>query len=167
MIKISVVGPESSGKSTLARSLSKTLECELCDEYAREYLEKKSIYNILDLEIIAKKQNIIIEDAIKRGGDYIIADTSILDIELWSRIKFNRVKKKILRLSKKEEFDIYLLCKPDIPWEYDKLRENQNNRDMIYEEFRSAMKERKLNYYIIEGSLVNRINSSLNIINNK
>ena len=42
MIKISIVGPESSGKSTLALSLSQKLDCKLCEEYSRKYLEKKN-----------------------------------------------------------------------------------------------------------------------------
>ena len=88
MKKISIVGPESSGKSTLALSLSQALGCNYCDEYAREYLEKKSNYNIYDLEIIAKKQKKKIEEGIRGGGDYIITDTCVLDIELWSKIKF-------------------------------------------------------------------------------
>ena len=76
------------------------------------------------------------------------------------------IEEKILDLSRKEEFDFYLLCKPDIPWEYDKLRENQYNRESIYEEFKSIMKEKKLNYFIMKGSVSKRISSALKIINN-
>tara|TARA_B100001769_G_C22058669_1_gene569284 strand:- start:312 stop:815 length:504 start_codon:yes stop_codon:yes gene_type:complete len=166
MIKISIVGPESSGKSTLALSLSQKLDCKLCEEYSRKYLEKKTDYDVTDLKTIAKKQDQLIRKEIVRGGKYLIVDTCVLDIELWSKIKYNKVDEKILDLSRKEEFDFYLLCKPDIPWEYDKLRENQYNRESIYEEFKSVMKEKKLNYFIIEGSVSKRISSALKIINN-
>ena len=166
MIKISIVGPESSGKSTLALSLSQKLECEFCEEYSRKYLEKKIHYNISDLKKIAKEQHKLIRKGIERGEKYLIADTCVLDIEIWSKIKFNKIEEKVLYLSSKEEFDFYLLCKPDIPWEYDKLRENQYNRENIYEEFKSIMKEKKLNYFIIEGSISKRINSALKIIKN-
>ena len=108
-----------------------------------------------------------IEEEIRGGGDYIITDTCVLDIELWSKIKFKKVDEKILYLSTKEEFDIYLLCKPDIPWKYDKLRENEHTRELIYKEFKSIMKKRNLNYFVIGGSLVKRIASSLDIIKNK
>ncbi len=167
MIKISIVGPESSGKSTLALSLSQKLGCKLCEEYSRKYLEGKTHYKISDLQIIAKEQNKIIKNGIKKGGGYIVADTCILDIELWSKIKFKKVDEKILYLSNKEEFDVYLLCKPDIPWKYDKLRENEHTRELIYKEFKSIMKKRNLNYFVIGGSLVKRIASSLDIIKNK
>lgn len=166
MIKISIVGPESSGKSTLALSLSQTLGCKLCEEYSRKYLEGKTHYKISDLQIIAKEQNKIIKNGIKKGGKYIVADTCILDIELWSKIKFNKIEEKTLQLSSQEEFDIYFLCKPDMPWEYDKLRENQNNREKIYKEFISVIKEKKLNYFIVEGTLKKRMSYALKVIKN-
>ena len=166
MIRISIVGPESSGKSTLALSLSQKLECEVCEEHSRKYLEKKTYYDVSDLKIIAKEQDKLIRKGIERGGEYLIADTCVLDIELWSKIRFNKIDEKILDLSSKEEFDFYLLCKPDIPWEYDKLRENQYNRESIYEKFKSVMKEKKINYFIMKGSVSKRISYALKIINN-
>ena len=166
MIKISIVGPESSGKSTLALSLSQKLECEVCEEHSRKYLEKKTYYDVSDLKTIAKEQDKLIRKGIERGGKYLIADTCVLDIELWSKIRFNKIDEKILDLSSKEECDFYLLCKPDIPWEYDKLRENQYNRESIYEKFKSVMKEKKINYFIMKGSVSKRISYALKIINN-
>ena len=91
MKRISVVGPESSGKTTLTKYLSKTLKCNYSEEYARTYLDKKETYDVHDLIKIAKEQNRIITNNIKKGNDYFIADTSCLVIELWSRIKFNHV----------------------------------------------------------------------------
>ena len=91
MKRISVIGPESSGKTTLTKYLSKTLKCNYSEEYARTYLDKKETYDVHDLIKIAKEQNRIIKNNIKKGNDYFIADTSCLVIELWSRIKFNHV----------------------------------------------------------------------------
>ena len=54
MIKISIVGPESSGKSTLALSLSQKLECEVCEEHSRKYLENIIHFDVSDLKTIAK-----------------------------------------------------------------------------------------------------------------
>ena len=38
------------------------------------------------------------------------------------QIKFNHVDVDLKYLSLNEDFDFYLLCKPDIPWEEDRLR---------------------------------------------
>ena len=91
MKKISVVGPESSGKTTLTKYLSKTLKCNYSEEYARAYLDKRKTYDVQDLIKIAREQNRIIKNSIKKDNEYFIADTSCLVIELWSKIKFNYV----------------------------------------------------------------------------
>ena len=65
MKKISIVGPESSGKSLLANTLSKSLNCSLTEEYARQYLTNKNSYDYDDLTQIAIKQNEIIKNKIK------------------------------------------------------------------------------------------------------
>ena len=91
MKKISIVGPESSGKSLLANTLSKSLNCSLTQEYARQYLNNKNNYDYDDLTQIAIEQNAIIKKEIKRGGAFLIADTSLIVIEIWSKIKFNKL----------------------------------------------------------------------------
>jgi len=54
---ITIVGPESSGKTTLARQLAAHYGCPWVPEYAREYLESLGgMYEELDLEAIAQGQ---------------------------------------------------------------------------------------------------------------
>jgi nicotinamide riboside kinase len=54
---ITIVGPESSGKSTLGEYLAKELKATFVPEYARKYLENfERPYDFEDLEIIAKGQ---------------------------------------------------------------------------------------------------------------
>ena len=60
MKKISIIGPESSGKTTLAIFLSKILQGIYVNEYARDYLNKNKTYTINDLDIFAFKQTEII-----------------------------------------------------------------------------------------------------------
>ena len=164
MIKISLIGPESSGKSTLAIYLSRVLDCTLIFEHAREYLKNKKNYNFSDLKKISIKQNDIYNKKKKGGADYLVSDTCLIDIEVWSDIKYKKIDKKILELSKSENFDIYFLCSPDIPWHEDSLRENPEKRDLIFDYFKKKLSEKKLKYYIIKGSVLKRLNSCLDII---
>ena len=164
MLKIIVTGPESSGKSTLAKVLSKYFKIPSSKEYAREYLNNKNTYVFSDLRKISIKQHSYYNDKIKEGGNYLVSDTCLIDIEVWSEIKYKKVDKKILELSKKEVYDIYILCSPDIPWYRDKLRENPENRDLIFEHFKKKISSRKLNYHIVKGSLTERLMSCLDII---
>ena len=166
MIKIAFLGPESSGKTTLAEMLTKKLNCSLVSEYARKYLEDKPDYSVHDLKKIVEGQSRELYKKSKKREMFLISDTCLIDIEIWSEVKFKTLDPEIKKNSDEEKFDIYFLCKPDIPWEYDKLRENQYNRESIYEEFKSIMKEKKLNYFIMKGSVSKRISSALKIINN-
>ena len=59
MIKeiVVVTGPESCGKTTLARQLADRWEAPLVNEAARDYLKNKDSYQESDLLKIAKLQN--------------------------------------------------------------------------------------------------------------
>ena len=166
MKKISIVGPESSGKSLLANTLSKSLNCSLTEEYARQYLHNKNSYDYDDLTQIAIKQNEIIKKEIKRGGNFFIADTSLIVIEIWSKMKFNKTDSRIINLSKQEKFDYYILCKPDIPWVFDSLRENPNDRDYIFKFYLKILKKRNYNFKIVSGPHATRTLASLDFIFN-
>ena len=161
--KISIIGPESSGKTLLSNILSRIINCKKTNEFAREYLYKKTTYDFEDLDKIAVGQNNLIRPYLNKDN-YLIADTSNIVTEIWSKLKFNQVSKKVTEISKSEVFDGYILCKPDIPWEFDKLRENPNNRMEIYNYYRKILKERKLDFIIAKGTLINRTISCLDFI---
>ena len=54
-----------------------------------------------------------------------------------------------------------------MPWEKDNLRENPEDRDKIFIEYEAVLKRRKLNYKIIQGSLIERLLTSLDFIKNR
>ena len=122
MIK-SLLGPESIGKTTLAEMLTKKLNCSMVSEYARKYLENKPDYSVQDLKKIAEGQSKELYKNQKREM-FLISDTCLIDIEIWSEVKFKTLDPEIKKNSDEEKFDIYFLCKPDIPWEEDHLRES-------------------------------------------
>lgn len=167
MKKISILGPESSGKTTLAIGLSKLLKEEYVKEYAREYLKKKQKYTIEDLNKIAFEQWKKIKKKESKVKNYLITDTCIMDIKIWSEIKYNKCNQSIKSKANKEFFDFYLLCKPDFPWVKDPLRENQNKRDKLFSAFKIALKKKKAYFKIIKGNHLNRLRSALNFIKKK
>ena len=164
---ISIIGPESSGKTLLSKSIAKILDCSIVEEYAREYLKNKKIYDIDDLENIAIRQHYLIKNkSYSNKKEYLVVDTSNITIEIWSKLKFNTIGDKVSSIVKAEKFYYYLLCKPDIPWEYDSLRENPNDRDKIFNEHLKLILKRKYNYKIVQGDLNNRIQTSIDFITN-
>jgi nicotinamide riboside kinase len=153
-LRIAFTGPESSGKTTLALWLSKEIGATYCEEYAREFLENKKSYSKEDLSIICKGQI----NTWKKVSPLkeIIADTELLVIQIWSFWKYNSCEAQISEAVQNQQFDHYFLCKPDIPWEADILRESEHERDLLFNIYEQNMKQLDWNYTILFGDLENR-----------
>jgi NadR type nicotinamide-nucleotide adenylyltransferase len=162
MIKIAFTGPESSGKTTLCEGLSKQLNCPWVPEFAREYLENKENYNLSDLDAMAEEQARRWETCIDQK--LILCDTEMLVFKIWSEVKFGGITTVIQQLYENQHFDLYFLCKPDIPWEEDPLRENQSNRDELFELYLTELIKTNRPFITLYGSLENRITEAKNII---
>ena len=167
MKKIVITGPESSGKSTLAKLLSQYYNSTLIDEYAVEYLNNKiGKYDFRDLLKIAKGQILLEDNAISNNSSkFIFCDTDLITIKIWSKVRYNKVSQKIMRIIRKRQYDYYLLCKPDIPWTYSKFRENPNDRDWLLGLYEKELIKYNKEYSIISGNSASRIKSSIEIIN--
>ena len=165
-MKIIFSGPECSGKSTLSTWLAKELNGYVCTEYAREYLSKKqSKYSFHEIEVIGRKQK---EKWVqKKNESILIMDTDFLVLKIWSNWKFKACSKFIEQEWENQKFDFYFLCKPDIPWEYDKLRESKNERIKLYREYVLELNKKNISYTILEGSLENRKQKIKAVLDNK
>ena len=125
MKKIVIIGPESTGKSTLSKQLSKHYKTVWCPEFAREYLSEKGMdYSFDDLLNIAQGQttleyNIMAEAT---NGFYFI-DTDMYVMKVWCEVAFNNCHTWILKQIAAQNYDLYLLCDVDLPWVKDDLRE--------------------------------------------
>tara|TARA_B100000683_G_scaffold89236_1_gene88036 strand:+ start:24816 stop:25313 length:498 start_codon:yes stop_codon:yes gene_type:complete len=147
MDKIIITGPESSGKTTLCNDLAYHFKLSQSKEYARLYLKKKGKdYTQEDLLIIAKGQ-------LNLEKVNILLDTDLITIKIWSKYKFGNCNTWILDKieEQKNENRFYLLCKPDIPWESDPLRENPNDRMELFEIYKMELENLGHKYYIVEG----------------
>ena len=159
MYKFIITGPESCGKTTSCLFIAKKLDTTFVSEYARNFLTKLDRkYIQKDLLTIAKQQYSLEKKEVFKNN-FMILDTDLLTIKIWSYYKFNSVDKWILNKidEQKKENRIYLLFKPDIKWVSDPLRENPNNREDIFNLYEEELKKLKLKYYIIEGSKRNSL----------
>ena len=163
MLRIILTGPESSGKTTLCKDLSSHYNLPLINEYARKFLntlDRK--YNKDDLLYIANNQL----ESEKQESSIIFCDTDLITIKIWSEYKYASCNYNILKHIKEQinENRIYLLCYPDISWEFDELRENKYNRIEIFNLYVKELEELGHNYFIIKGN--DRFNKALGFIEN-
>ena len=147
MKKIILTGPECSGKTTLCVKIANHFNVAYNTEQARNYLTKiNRKYKKSDLLNIAKKQ-------VFSEKTSAILDTDLITIKIWSEQKYNHCDKWIIKEleNQKKEERFYLLCKPDIPWVYDTLRESPKERDKLFKIYKKALEELEYEYFIVSG----------------
>lgn len=145
MIKISITGPESSGKSALSFWLADHIKNSVAiPEVARLYLEARETgykYVQQDLININLQSIIAIEEAKNNSPQVIINDSDFYVTQIWWEEVFKTENDFIRSCSLEINFDAYILCEPDLPWEYDPLRENEHDRYRLYELYKNVLKK--------------------------
>ncbi len=124
--RIVIIGPESTGKSTLSKALARYYQTLYVPEYARQYLESLDRpYCEEDMVHIARGQ-IAAEDALARQltRPLLFCDTDLYVLKVWSESKYGRCSRFILEQIAERRYDFYLLTDIDMPWEDDPLREH-------------------------------------------
>jgi len=166
--KIVVIGPESTGKSTLCGYLADYYKTLWCPEFAREYLLKNgTTYTVDDLITIAKGQLDAVHKHIEALQSQIdqtgivkplIIDTDMYVMKVWSEYVFGNCPTFILDEINKQDFDLYLLCKPDIPWVKDELREypDEKPRQELFQIYKDILINQQTPWVEISGSFDER-----------
>ena len=143
--KIVILGPESTGKSTLCKQLAAPYNTMWCPEFAREYLLKHGLnYTFDDLLAIAKGQLALEDEYVEKVGktesrkdrktdsarlpDFptsglLFIDTDMYVMKVWCEFVFGNCYRFILDQIVERKYDLYLLCNIDLPWVKDELRE--------------------------------------------
>ena len=170
--KIAVIGPESSGKSSLCEMLSVHYRTIWCPEYARTYLmEKGTLYQYEDLLHIAKGQ-IALEEAYankiaqQKSSSLLFIDTDMHVMKVWSEYVYQQCHKFILDQIATMQYDVYLLCKPDIPWVQDALREcpDETTRIRLYHYYKDLMVHQPTPWIEIEGDYNERMSRAIGFV---
>ena len=152
IIKVAIVGPESSGKTFLAENLAAHYKCLWVPEYAREYLEKlKEPYTKEDVERIAKGQIETEDAAAAQSKKLLLCDTNLLVIKIWMDDKYGSTPQWIEEEILRRKYDLHLLTTPDIPYQEDPLRENPERGEYFFKEYEKLLSALKFPYAIISG----------------
>ncbi|HRH99916.1 MAG TPA: ATP-binding protein [Saprospiraceae bacterium] len=160
---IIITGPESSGKTTLATALSNHYKGTLIHEYSREYLHNlNKPYSLQDLHQIASQQYNSILKALSDNSKHHFVDTDWINVSIWAELKFGTSKEEFEKYTLLP--DLYLICCPDLPWEFDPLRENPHELELLFLLHYQKVLESKTAYCLIQGVGTKRINQAINAI---
>ena len=166
--KVVIIGPESTGKSTLSEALAKELRTVWVPEYARSYLEQlQRPYTEEDLLTIAKSQIENEDDLMAKAKKLLICDTDLHVVKVWSEHKYGRCDKWILEEIARRKYDLYLLTYIDIIWEDDPLREHGEleMRHYFYKIYKDIVQHSNVNWAEIKGNEAERLQHALQAIN--
>ncbi len=145
MPHIIVTGPESTGKTTLSRQLAEHFGGVWIPEYPRAYLEAAGRRGrASDFRHFVSADQHLVEAAkaqVERtaASAFIVQDTGVEVLSVWYADKFGPVPPFITEALMRRGADVYVLCRPDLPWVYDALREDPHRRSELFARLRSAV----------------------------
>lgn len=176
--KIVILGPESTGKSTLCQQLATHYNTAWVAEYAREYLLKNgSAYSYENLLDIAKGQieneesgtwnlELANKSEIANLKSQIFIDTDMHVMQVWCEFVFERCHHWILNRIAERKYDLYLLCNTDLPWVKDELREYPDlvRRQKLYHHYKDIMLNQNVPWVEIRGNYEERLQKAIEAV---
>ena len=163
--RICIFGPESTGKSTLAKDLAAHFNTVYVSEFARGWLDpKEGVCTAADFPIIARGQ-LAAEDALARRANRVLfCDTDLLLTTIWSEVFFGTCDIGIRNLAEQRQYDLYLLLDIDVPWVDDVQRYLPLRRQEFFNQCQQVLEQHRRPYQIICGSWQERLCTAIRAV---
>ena len=174
MKKIVIIGPESTGKSTLCEKLASHYQTNWCPEYAREYLLAHGTDYTYDTLLTIAKGQVVLEnkyiDETKKdlqltpdSPQLLFIDTDMYVMQVWCKFVFGKVHSWILNQVIERKYNLYLLCNADLPWVKDELREYPDlpRREKLYNIYKEIMIHQSVPWVDISGDYDERLQKAI------
>ena len=163
--KIAIVGPESTGKSTMSAYLADHYETVWVPEYARGYCEKLTESPTWQDEINMFYGQIALEkEYLPKANKLLICDTTFITVKIWSDHIFGCSPQEVLDELPKHTYDLYLLLSIDLPWEEDPLRDFPHMREHFMDVWHKELQALNASYVLISGTGKERYDSAVGAI---
>ena len=161
-IKIAIVGPESSGKTTLCNQLANYFNGAIVPEFARQYLSNLNRpYTLQDVLFIANEQLDFEQKIEQQGNKIIFCDTNLITIKIWLKVKYNYFNAQLEHNMLQNFYHAHFLTAPDLPWENDTLREHPIFRDELFKMHEEILTQHKISFSRISGIGEKRISKAI------
>ncbi|MFC0779744.1 DUF4301 family protein [Flavobacterium sp. HJSW_4] len=171
IIKIALFGPESTGKTTLAKQLADYYETEWVPEFARDYLQKKWEENkhicvADDMMPIAYGQTALENEKLENANKYLFCDTNLMVTKVFSEMYYGFCDPLLNEAALKHEYDLFFLTDIDVPWEKDDIRDTPKGRETVFSVFKQTLIDTKKPFIILSGDKETRLAKATAIIDN-
>ena len=172
-LRIVIFGPESTGKTTLARQLAKHYKTQWVPEYMRTYLQEK--WNVRK-ETIAKNDLLAIASGqiskenkkIRTASNFLFCDTNLLELQVYCEYYYDSwCPEEIIASVNESSYNFYFLTGIDVPWQADDLRDRPFDRSTLFCNFEKALQERNIPYQLVEGSKEERLQKAIELLDQR
>jgi HTH-type transcriptional repressor of NAD biosynthesis genes len=150
LLLICLYGPESTGKTRMARRLAEVYHTEHVPEVARESLVSNT-FSIEDIIRIGYAQTERILEKAKTANKILFCDTDLITTQIYSLHYLKTVPPVLFELERRIKFDLYFLFDIDVPWVADGLRDLGNLRHELYAIFRDELLKREIPFVNVQG----------------
>ena len=174
--KIAVIGPESTGKSTLCQQLAAHYQTDWVPEYAREYLTThgttytfESLLDIAKGQIALEEKHIVnLEQHLRSSpsAPALFIDTEMYVMKVWCEFVYQKCHHWIIDQIVERKYDLYLLCNIDLPWTPDVLREypNPEPRKQLYCIYHDVLVNQSTPWVAVSGNYEERLQSAITAV---
>jgi NadR type nicotinamide-nucleotide adenylyltransferase len=157
VLRIVVVGAESTGTTTLAKELAKHYQTNFVPEYGRSFSENLAdlpnyTWKDSDFEHIANIQNQIEDYMAETANKVLICDTDSFATTLWQRRYMGKTTKEVSALNEGRNYDLYILTGDEIPFVQDGTRDGEFIRHDMHNWFETELKNKNKKYILVNGS---------------
>lgn len=166
IIKVAIIGPESTGKSKLCKQLAKECNTIFVPEFARNYLTNLGRpYTYEDVIYIGEQQMLLEKEYEKRANKILFCDTNFITIKIWLQVVFKKVPFYMDVLINQNKYDKTLLMDIDLPWQKDPLREHPTMREEIKQLHVNELSSKNVSFKLIAGIDHQRLeNAKINLL---
>jgi len=172
LVRICVIGPESTGKTSLAQQLADWADAEWVPEASREYAERTPRpLTADDVDPIAREHmrlaDAAAERARERGSGLLILDTDLVSTVVYARHYYGASPRWVERAERERRASLYLLCDVDVPWVPDGIRDRPADREAMFALFASALARRHAPVVRVSGGWEERWQTALDAVRSR
>ncbi|MDR2209515.1 MAG: AAA family ATPase [Azoarcus sp.] len=162
--KICLLGGESSGKTSLAVALARSLDTLVVPEYGRTlWVDKQGELQFPDMLHIARTQIGHENEMAQRANRFLICDTSPLTTFLYSDVMFGQVDPELAQLAGRH-YDLVFLCAPDFDFVQDETRRDDEFRMYQHRWYEAELARRGVPYIVLSGTMETRLIRAVSVV---
>ncbi|MEP7333440.1 MAG: AAA family ATPase [Terracoccus sp.] len=144
--RVVVLGAESTGSTTLARTLGEHYDTEVVPDYGRAWTERRpggleAPWQSVEFDLVAHQQAVSEDVAAGRAArPLLVCDTDVLATTLWHERYVGRPSPSVLEAAAERPTPaLYVLTGDEIPFVADGMRDREHERAAMQRRFREVL----------------------------